>query len=477
MMNIMDHDDDDLVGANDEDDVFEEYDNEAYEDVMRSLVDNDPTLTSLSVMRILVDNDPTLTSLSVGFGGTVYPSNAIDWGSLGRAIGMNAQLIKLILCNRLPTDEHELTSFFSGLAVNRSIQTLRFDCIELNDEMIELMAPFLADNHVFKCLEVVVNDGNEMTQLCLVSFLLMFDYLKEFTLFDEREDNDYFDVVIQALAAHTGLKKLVLWGVYIGRRGRDSLVKLLNKSTKLKEIALANILGITNDGWLDIFTALRSTRCKLEKIELRGVEGVNERTALCISAALLHHSTTLKDLGLNLQVMVVIPLLQDPNTILEELTLESDNDDYSMTNEDIVVLTDALATNNTLKRLWLCGVRGGYAAFTHTLCNKSSIRSTYHSNHTLNMLYDREYTLSHDSMLWPEELTSLLQINKENNKNQAARLKIIKTHFSGNDIKMEPFTKIAVSVRPHAIAWMAKDMHLYEFLRAMPSLLEKGRKD
>ena len=462
-MNIMDHDDDDLVGANDEDNVFvedEDNDNEEYEDVMRSLV----------------DNDPTLTSLSVGFGGTVYPSNAIDWGSLGRAIGMNAQLIKLILCNGLPTDEHELTSFFSGLAVNRSIQTLRFEYIELNDEMIELMAPFLADNHVFKRLEVVVNDGNEMTQLCLVSFLLMFDYLKEFTLFHEREDNDYFDVVIQALAAHTGLKKLVLWGVSIGRRGRDSLVKLLNKSTKLKEIALANILGITNDGWLDIFTALQSTRCKLEKIELRGVEGVSERTALCIAAALLHHSTTLKGLDLNQQVIVVIPLLQDPNTILEELTLVSDNDD-SITNEDIVVLTDALATNNTLKRLWLCGVHGGgYAAFTHTLCNKSSILSTYLSNHTLNMLlYARKYPLLDGST--SEELNSLLQINEENNKNQAARLKIIKTHFSGNDIKMEPFTKIAVGARPHAIAWMAKDMHFYELLRAMPSLLEKGRKD
>jgi len=468
-MNIMDHDDDDLVGVNDDDD----------DDVSLDSFDNEPLFEHM--LRRLGTNDPSLTTLSVGFGGTVHPSNAIDWGSLGRAIGMNTQVIVLSLHNVLPTSENALASFFSGLSVNRSIQTLRFEEIELNDEMIELMAPFSADNHVFKCLEVVVNDGNEMTQLCLVSFLLMFDYLEEFTLFDEREDNDYFDVVIQehvviqALAAHTGLRKLGLGGVSIGRRGCDSLVKVLNKSTNLKELHFSN-MGINDDGWQDIFTALQSTRCKLEKIVLRGVERLNERTALCISAALLHHSTTLKGLDLNQQVMVVIPLLQDPNTILEELTLVSDNDD-SMTNEDIVVLTDALATNNTLKRLWLCGVHGGYAAFTHTLCNKSSILSTYHSNHTLNMLYAREYPLLDGSTGLPEELTSLLQINKENNKNQAARLKIIKTHFSGNDIKMEPFTKIAVGARPHAIAWMAKDMHFYEFLRAMPSLLEKGRKD
>jgi hypothetical protein len=33
--------------------------------------------------------------------------------------------------------------------------------------------------------------------------------------------------------------------------------------------------------------------------------------------------------------------------------------------------------------------------------------------------------------------------------------------------------KMDANVRPHAIAWMAKDMHVYQFLRTMPSLLEK----
>ena len=38
---------------------------------------------------------------------------------------------------------------------------------------------------------------------------------------------------------------------------------------------------------------------------------------------------------------------------------------------------------------------------------------------------------------------------------------------------MQPFLEMNLSVRPHAIAWMAKDMLVYELLRAMPSLLEK----
>jgi hypothetical protein len=256
---------------------------------------------------------------------------------------------------------------------------------------------------------------------------------------------------------------------------------------------------------------------------MTGVEGVNEHTALCLSHALLHHSTTLKSLFWDQQVRVVIPLLHDPNTILEELYLFSDDDNY-MTNEEIEVLTDALATNSSLESLvilrrittvgWVilsailrnpnskleylslkgdeifndtvinsfadaltsnlklkcleftCSNRFGCAALTHTLCNKSSIISTYHSNHTLT-------SVGGGMVFVPEELTSLLRINRENCPSQAARLKIIKTHFSGNDIKMKSFAKMAVNVRPHAIEWMAKDMHLYELLPAMPSLLDQ----
>jgi hypothetical protein len=38
---------------------------------------------------------------------------------------------------------------------------------------------------------------------------------------------------------------------------------------------------------------------------------------------------------------------------------------------------------------------------------------------------------------------------------------------------MQPFMEMNLNVRPHAIAWMAKDERGYELLRAMPSLLER----
>ena len=109
----------------------------------------------------------------------------------------------------------------------------------------------------------------------------------------------------------------------------------------------------------------------------------------------------------------------------------------------------------------------GYGAMTYMLCDTSSILNTFNSNHTLEELCHKSFARP-----LPNDLLSLFKINRESSVSQAARIKIIKTHFSGSEINMQPFMEMNLSVRPHAIAWMAKDLHLYELLRAMPSLLE-----
>jgi hypothetical protein len=135
---------------------------------------------------------------------------------------MNTKITELVLCNGLPTDEHELMSFFSGLAANQSIQTLKFEYIQLNDNVIDFLTPFLADNQVFQCLKVVINGCNtdiKTTQLRLASFLLMFNYLREFSL-DYIGPTVHLDmIIIQALTVHTELMKLHLCYITISRRG------------------------------------------------------------------------------------------------------------------------------------------------------------------------------------------------------------------------------------------------------------------
>jgi hypothetical protein len=152
----------------------------------------------------------------------------------------------------------------------------------------------------------------------------------------------------------------------------------------------------------------------------------------------------------------------------------------SINDEVMQSFADALASNNKLRELNIFTVIAhnhitpdGYAAMTNILCDTSSILSTYHSNHTLEELCHKSFARP-----LPNDLLSLFKINRESSVSQAARLKIIKSHFSGYDINMQPFGEMNLSVRPHAIAsWMAKDMHLYELLRAMPSLLEQFEDD
>ena len=141
---------------------------------------------------------------------------------------------------------------------------------------------------------------------------------------------------------------------------------------------------------------------------------------------------------------------------------------------------DALANNNMLRELNLVLVNSydGYAAFSNILCNNASILSTFHSNHSLEKLChtDEERSL-------PENFRSLLRINRENSNSQAARIKIIKTHFSGCNINTQIFARMEVHVLPTVIAWMGRDGGsdgngdlLFAFLRSMPLLWDTKSK-
>jgi len=50
-----------------------------------------------------------------------------------------------------------------------------------------------------------------------------------------------------------------------------------------------------------------------------------------------------------------------------------------------------------------------------------------------------------------------LRINQENGKSQAAWLKIIKKHFSGANINLEPFLNMGMKVLPYAVEWVGRD--------------------
>ena len=107
-------------------------------------------------------------------------------------------------------------------------------------------------------------------------------------------------------------------------------------------------------------------------------------------------------------------------------------------------------------------------ALLNVLCNKSSIDATFNSNHTLQRVIDPQYLDGEGESELPSDLTILLKLNRENNKAEAARRKILDVHFSGS-FSMQLFINMELKSFPHFIAWMARDEHgsslLYQIVR------------
>ena len=167
----------------------------------------------------------------------------------------------------------------------------------------------------------------------------------------------------------------------------------------------------------------------------------------------LANSTNIKALNLGSIVdvltstswRVLFRALRSPTCVLRYLDMTNNQlSDRAMTS-----LTDALASNRSLKCLNL----NDWAPPLSVLYNTTSIMIIYNSNHTLEEL-GREDEL-------PEELESLLQINKENTPSQAARIKIIKTHFKMG-FSTHPFVDMDLNMLPRAMTWMIRDSAVSE---------------
>ena len=195
------------------------------------------------------------------------------------------------------------------------------------------------------------------------------------------------------------VEELILGGNQINDDIITSLTEILSNKNRLRRLDLSEIRGVTTTGWMNFSEVFRSLNTMLERLDLVESTNVNNRV--------------------------------------------------------IASIANALSDNKTLKELYVG--YGNHIQILHAiliaiLCNTSSILSTYDSNHTL-----EECTGIDEVDLPSEDLTSRLKINKENSNSQAARIKIIKTHFSGSKINTQAFTSMEFEVLPAAISWMGRD--------------------
>lgn len=463
----------------------------------------------------LENYDPTLVSLTVGPG--YYQPNDDEWEGVGESIGQHKHLKDLRIF-RTHTDDIEM--LFRGFAENTSIQTLRFtQCNFFRGEIFNVMLSFFENNHNFESLIFYYCCFESMR--FLASALSQFDSLESFSLVFVRPDDtdeelqlliseigdEEMELLITALSGHSGMKKFHLNCTRIERNACAALATLLRspesnlveldlrsdciddegaalfatgltESSTLKELILVDTRDITEIGWMAIFAALN--HCGLQKLDISTNRSINGTAALSLANALTNsRSLGSLDLSFNCQITVmgwqaICAALQSPNCALKTLHLCPPT-----ANVIAISLANSLINNSNLTELIFCPLVSNnitinaWSAFSQALCNPSSIMSIFGSNHTLQKL------CSNYSEKWlPENVRSLLCLNRENGKRQAARLKIIRTHFC-KGFAVQPFVDMDLAVLPRALAWMSKqsesrriDEHFYGFLLNTTTWLE-----
>ena len=307
---------------------------------------------------------------------------------------------------------------------------------------------------------------------------------------------DYMDIIAGGLRQNKSMKKLVLHCINSGGRSNSNKLQALwsvwdNPESRLEDIGLA-ANGIGDDTVIALFNSLVGKR-KLKRLGLELNTFPSARFAW--SSTLPSHCIINSGLDPNdCRNRLTAPgwdaisnHLRSPDCVLEELQLGAitDNDTDINAMESIA---DALAHNQTLNGLYFEDHANAYSTskvynniLARVLCNKSSIMDTYNSNHTLTV-WQRRLSQSWYS-LYSADLGSYLEINKNNSKADAARKKIIKTHFSSGDMVVKPFLEMRTEVFPRVLAWMgkggtdaAKDSVsdeitlLYRFVRDMPQV-------
>ena len=303
----------------------------------------------------------------------------------------------------------------------------------------------------------------------------------------------------------TKLQKLDICGNAIGDISVTALGSLFSNMSTLKTLDMGSAALVTSQGWVSFFTTLQESNLDLVELNLNSNSIDDEGMELLVQIVSRMRSLTHLYLGANRLVSptgweALTSPLQSPSCALEELYLDGNK----ISDDTLTAFKSALGDNRTLKRLSLerCTTMDedasdneddneefterGWEALSSLLCNKTSIIDTYTSNHTLQYVgpsYAVDLTL-------PGDLASLLELNRNKDKVEVARQKILQTHFSNSDSsKIQEFLDMELRVIPTAIAWIGRPTHddwnrnrtsvsglslMYNLMRRVPDLFDSS---
>lgn len=178
---------------------------------------------------------------------------------------------------------------------------------------------------------------------------------------------------------------------------------------------------------------------------------------------------------------IFLSVLSHPQCSIQTLEIEARR-------FNVIHLARALAANNSLRHLCITCDRSPevtiecWDILSRALCDVSSIERTWSSNHMLHKLVVSEVISANhelfDDKPIPSVTSSLLEMNKNENKAEVARQKILTYHFSEEGKKaIHVFAHMPVTTIPVAIAWIGRDRIeftlMYDVVRAVPALFER----
>jgi hypothetical protein len=209
----------------------------------------------------------------------------------------------------------------------------------------------------------------------------------------------------------------------------DAVMKIaesLAVNSSLKKLDMSYNFQITSEGWGAFFTVLLYSECSLEELDLSHNHIDDEGGTLLVDLLVSmsnFHTLYLRRSALSANGLRLFTRLLEPNSKMKKLDLGGNDFD----DEVVIDFADALANNTALNTLTIGGTVSdrSWNALSCVLCDNSSIKNTYTSNHTLHTI---EKT---DGMRIKirDDLSSSLCMNKVKVKADVVRQKILAHHF------------------------------------------------
>ena len=317
---------------------------------------------------------------------------------------------------------------------------MTIDCPEIyGGEIFNFLIPFFEQSNNLRCLRVGVGFGNANYVRFLSESLSRFNTLKEFRCEGRGGhlgDNEG-EMLIRALAEHSGLTRIDLTGNDVGGRGVAALTALLNnpnssltklalwdcslddegatnltsplaRNSALRKLNLGENKNIGITGWRAVFAQLRSPQSVLQDLCLRE-NSIDDGVANLLANALVNNPN-LKVLNFSEITGIttegwqtLFNALQNPSCMLQELRLHENR----FGDEELTHLTNSLSSNCVLRHLDLHYIiaitASGWRTFSAALrCPNSALAKLdlrFNSMIDNNVLVSFANSLAHNNKL------------------------------------------------------------------------------